>query len=153
MAADQKTASTSGGTARSLQRFFMNGHVSLYRLTGGAIGGGVPGKSFLILTTTGRKSGKERDTPLFYFLDEGNFIVIASNGGAQKHPTWWLNLQANPKGRIQVRKRTISVTARQASGEERKRLWSIISTKYQNFVGYQKKTAREIPIVVLTPDL
>lgn len=150
MAANQKSTPTADGIARSLQRFFMNMHVSVYRWTGGA---GAPGRNFLILTTIGRKSGQERDTPLFYFANEGNFIIIASNGGAQKHPTWWLNLQSNPKARIQLKQRRVSVTAHQAVGEERERLWSIISEKYQNFVGYQKKTPREIPVVVLIPDL
>lgn len=150
MAANQKSTPPTGGIARSLQRFFMNMHVSVYHWTGGA---GATGRNFLILTTIGRKSGQERHTPLFYFANEGNFIIIASNGGAQKHPTWWLNLQSNPKARIQLKQRHISVTAHQAVGEERERLWSIISEKYQNFVGYQKKTPREIPVVVLIPDL
>jgi len=117
-------------------------------LTGGAIGG----KSFLILTTIGRKTGKERDTPLFYFCDGDCFIIIGSNGGAPKHPIWWLNLQTNPRARVQVNKRIISVTAKQADPEESKRLWSIIASKYQNFVEYQKRTTREIPIIILTPD-
>ena len=138
-----------GKVGRNLQRLFMKGHVSLYRRTGGKVGNG---KSFLILTTIGRKSGIERDTPLFFFPDEGRFIVIASNGGAPKHPTWWLNLQSNPKAKIQVRSRVIPVIARQADAEESKRLWTIIADKYKNFVGYQKRTTREIPIIILTPE-
>ncbi len=133
---------------RSLQRLFMKGHVSLYRLTGGKVGGG---EHLLILTTTGRKSGVERDTPLFFFTDEDRYIIIASNGGAPKHPVWWLNLQSNPQAKIQVDSRVISVTAQQADAEERKRLWAIIAEKYKNFVEYQKRADREIPIVVLTP--
>jgi deazaflavin-dependent oxidoreductase (nitroreductase family) len=138
-----------GEVGRRLQRLFMKGHVSLYRLTGGKVGAG---KSLLILTTTGRKSGVERDTPLFFFTDEGHFIIIASNGGAPKHPTWWLNLQSNPHAKIQVRSRVIPVTARQADVEESKRLWAIIGEKYKNFVGYQQRTEREIPIVILVPE-
>ena len=121
---------------RSLQRLFMKGHVSLYRRTGGKVGGS---EHLLILTTTGRKSGVERDTPLFFFSDSDHYIIIASNGGAPKHPVWWLNL------------RVIPVTAQQADPEERKRLWAIISEKYKNFVEYQKRATREIPIVVLMP--
>jgi F420H(2)-dependent quinone reductase len=117
---------------RALQRFFMQGHVSLYRLTGGTVGGGVPGRAFLILTTIGRKSGAARNTPLFYFPDGGRFIVIASNGGAQKHPTWWLNLQSNPQAKVQIGRNVIPVIAKRAEGEEYERLWSIIATKYTN---------------------
>jgi len=137
-----------GGIARSFLRLFMKGHVSLYRLTSGKIGGG---EHHLILTTTGRKSGVERDTPLFFFADADRYIIIASNGGAPKHPVWWLNLQSNPEAKIQVNSRIIPITAQQADAEERKRLWAIISEKYKNFVTYQKRAPREIPIVVLTP--
>jgi len=141
-----------GAVGRAMQRFFMQGHVSLYRLTGGAVGSGIANRSFLILTTRGRKSGIERDTPLFYFPDGDRFIVIASNGGAPRHPTWWLNLQANPQAKVQVKQKVIPVTAKQADQEEHKRLWSIIEARYQNFVGYQKRTTREIPIVIFTPN-
>jgi F420H(2)-dependent quinone reductase len=73
------------GVGKSLQRLFMKGHVSLYRLIGGKVGGG---KHLLVLTTIGRKSGVERDTPLFFFRDGDRFIIIASAGGAPKHPIW-----------------------------------------------------------------
>lgn len=154
MSTDHHTAQPRrvGGIGRVLQRFVMKLHVSLYRFTGGVIGADVAGQSFLILTTVGRKSGQERDTPLFYFTDRDCFIIIASNGGAPKHPIWWLNLQANPHAKVQIKKRIVSVTAKQADPEETKRLWSIIAAKYQNFVEYQKRTTREIPIIVLTPD-
>jgi deazaflavin-dependent oxidoreductase (nitroreductase family) len=138
-----------GGIGKRLQRLFMQGHVSLYRRTGGKIGGG---EHLLILTTTGRKSGVARDTPLFFFRDGEHFIIIASAGGAAKHPTWWLNLQSNPQASIQVGPRLIPVTARQAEAEERQRLWSIIAENYKNFVAYQKRTTREIPVIILTPE-
>src|ERR1700693_3656308 len=86
-----------GGVTKSLARVIMKGHVSLYRLTGGKVGGG---ESHLILTTTGRKSGVERDTPLFFFADGDHYIIIGSMGGAPKHPTWWLNLKSNPQAKI-----------------------------------------------------
>jgi F420H(2)-dependent quinone reductase len=151
MSVDQQATQSSQlrGVGKSLQRLFMRGHVSLYRRTGGKIGGG---KSFLILTTTGRKSGVERDTPLFFFKDAAHFVIIASNGGAPKHPTWWLNLQSNPRAKVQIGSRVIAVTATQADVEESKHLWSIIADKYKNFVEYQKRTPREIPIVILTPE-
>lgn len=144
----QTTQATQGGVGRNLQRLFMRGHVNLYRMSGGKLGGG---KSFLILTTTGRKSGVERDTPLFFFQDGDQFVIIASNGGAAKHPTWWLNLKSNPQAKVQIGSQVIPVTARQADAEESKRLWAIIAENYKNFVGYQQRTTREIPIVLLTP--
>ncbi len=150
MSANQPTTTQSRASkvGRTLQHIFTQGHVSLYRLTDGSLGG----KTTTILTTVGRKSGQERDTPLFHFRDGDHYIVIASNGGAVKHPTWWLNLQANPQAKIQIGKQIIAVTAQQATGDERKRLWSIIEEKYKNFVEYQKRTEREIPIMILTPN-
>jgi deazaflavin-dependent oxidoreductase (nitroreductase family) len=142
-------SSQGGGVRRRLQHFFTQGHASLYRLTGGKVGAG---KSTLILTTTGRKSGIERSTPLFFFADEGRFIIIASNGGAAKHPTWWLNLQSNPHAKIQIRARVIPVSASQADVEERQRLWAIIAEKYTQFVTYQQRTPREIPVIIHTPE-
>lgn len=144
-----KQSTQAGGIGKALQRLFMKGHVSLYRSTGGKLGGG---KSMLILTTTGRKSGVERDTPLFFFPDGEHFIIIASAGGAPKHPTWWLNLKSNPQAKIQIGPRVIPVTAKQADAEESKRLWAIIAENYKNFVAYQKRTTREIPIVILIPE-
>ena len=137
-----------GSVARSLQRLFMKGHVSLFRLTGGKVGGG---EHMLILTTTGRKSGVERDTPLFFFADADRYIVIASNGGAPKHPVWWLNLQHNPQAKIQVGPRVIPVTAQQADPEERKRLWELFVQSYPLGASYPSFTKRHLPIVVLEP--
>jgi F420H(2)-dependent quinone reductase len=136
------------GVGKSLQRLFMKGHVSLYRLTGGKVGGG---EHFLILTTIGRKSGVERDTPLFFFRDRDRFIIVASAGGTPKPPIWWLNLQGNPQTKVQVGAHVIPVTARQADGEEHTRLWSIIAENHKIFVGQQKHTTREFPVIILTP--
>jgi F420H(2)-dependent quinone reductase len=138
----------SAGVGKSLLRLFMKSHVSLYRLTGGKVGGG---KHTLILTTIGRKSGIARNTPLFFFRDKERFIIMASAGGAPKHPVWWLNLQSNPQAKIQIGPRVIPITASLAEGEERERLWSIIAENYKNFVQYQKRTTREIPVIILTP--
>ncbi|GCE15948.1 nitroreductase family deazaflavin-dependent oxidoreductase [Tengunoibacter tsumagoiensis] len=141
---------SSGSLLKNLARFGMKAHVSLYRRTNGKIGGG---PHLLILTTTGRKSGVERDTPLFYFNDGETFIIIASAGGSAKHPTWWLNLKSNPQAKIQVGANILSVTAREAEGDHRARLWSIIEQNYKQFVGYQKRTNRTIPVIVLSPTL
>jgi deazaflavin-dependent oxidoreductase (nitroreductase family) len=136
---------------RALQRFFMDVHIFFYRRTGGGIGGNLAGRSMLLLTTIGRKSGQERITPIFYFSDRDRFVLIASNGGAPQHPQWWRNLQAHPQARVQVGRRIVAVTAQHAVGEERQRLWSLITTRYPEFATYQKRTTRDILVVILTP--
>ena len=107
----------------------------------------------LLLTAIGRKSGQEHVTPMLYFPDGGRFILIASNWGAPNHPQWWLNLQAHPQAKIQVGRKTVTVTATQADAQERQRLWSFATSKYFNFDAYQQRVAREIPVVILTPQL
>jgi F420H(2)-dependent quinone reductase len=143
----------------ALQRFFMNAHVAIYRLTAGKVGGYVSStnprignRAFLLLTTTGRKSGRQRVTPLFYFPDGGNNVVVASNWGASVHPQWWRNLQTNPHARVQIRRQIIPVIARGATSEERARLWAILTARHPDFADYQQKTPRQIPLVILTPN-
>ncbi|GCE30779.1 nitroreductase [Dictyobacter alpinus] len=149
MVSEQKT-SGSAGIPRTLARLFMNGHVSLYRLTGGAIGGKLIGLPALILTTIGRKSGEPRVTPLTYIPDGERYILIASNGGSDRAPTWWLNLVANPEAKIEVGRQKISVRAKTADAQERAILWPRIVAQAPNYGGYQKKTDREIPVIILT---
>ena len=146
-----QSSQRSGNFARAIQRAAMSLHVSLYRLTNGAVGGSMGGHAILILTTTGRKSGKKRATPVQYTIDGDRFIIIASNGGAPKHPTWLFNLRANPQAQIQIGAKTITVNASEASRDERPRLWSQVTSAHQNFAGYQKRTTREIPVIILTP--
>jgi deazaflavin-dependent oxidoreductase (nitroreductase family) len=154
MSTDQNvTARQPGRLETAAQRFIMKTHISLYRITGGAIGSNMSGRSFLLLTTVGRKSGKERITPLQYVPDGKRFLLIASNGGALKHPQWLLNLHGKPQAVVQVGAKTINVTATEASGEERSQLWSLITSRYPNFAGYQQRTTREIPVVILTPNV
>jgi F420H(2)-dependent quinone reductase len=142
---------SSGGVVAALRRFTSGANISLYRLTNGAVGAKMGGRSILLLTTIGRKSGKERVTPLLYLPEGNHFVVIASNWGEANHPMWWLNLQANPRAKIQIGPKIIPVTARQASPEERQRLWPVITSKYSNYADYEKSTTREIPVVILTP--
>lgn len=128
-------------------------HVILYRASGGRIGGHL-GKSaapVLLLTTTGRKTGKRRTTPLLYVMDADRYIIVASVGGAPKHPAWYLNLRSNPEATIQIRNRTLAVTAATAGPEERSRLWAAVTQMYAGYDNYQAKTSREIPLVILTP--
>jgi deazaflavin-dependent oxidoreductase (nitroreductase family) len=157
MSRGQKTTQTThlpstSKISKAFQRFFMRQHVFFYRLSGGRFGGSAPDRSFLILTTTGRKSGQERPTPLFYFPDGDRFIVIASNWGSTSHPVWWLNLQTHPQAKVQIQKKVIPVIGREADPTERKRLWAIVTTEHKEFADYQKKIEREIPVVILTPE-
>ena len=105
----------------------------------------------MLLTTTGRKSGKRRTLPLLYLEESGRYIVIASLGGAPKHPAWYLNLLANPAATIQVGNRRLAVTATIAPPEARARLWPRAMQIYPAYADYRAKTEREIPIVILTP--
>ena len=125
-------------------------HNALYRLTGGKVGGRMGKAPVLLLSVTGRKSGKRRTTPLLYGRDGDNFVVIASMGGAPKHPAWYLNLQGQ-EAEIQVGRAKLRVRAREAEGEERARLWAHMVSLYPAYDSYQKKTSRRIPVVVLEP--
>ena len=108
------------------------------------------GKSpVLLLTTIGRKSGLPRTTPLMYLADGARIILVASNGGAEKHPLWWRNLLANPHAEVQIGREQVRMTARQATPEEHAQLWPRLVAMYGPYADYQKRTSREIPVVVL----
>ena len=127
-------------------------HVDRYVATDGAEGHDWQGTSILVLTTTGRKSGEPRTSALIYAKDGDDYLVIASMGGAPKHPQWYLNITANPEAEIQVKSERVRVTARTAaSGAERDRLWKVMAGPWPNYDTYQARTDREIPVVVLTP--
>ena len=133
-------------------------HVERYRATDGADGHiwtGFDGKGnfpCLLLTTTGRKSGEPRTTPLIYGRDGDGFVVIGSQGGRPDHPSWYLNLAADPAVEVQVAADRFRATARTADATERDRLWSMMAGIYPPYDAYQAKAgdSREIPVVVLT---
>jgi deazaflavin-dependent oxidoreductase (nitroreductase family) len=125
-------------------------HVRVYRETDGERGYDWRGTTILLLTTTGRKSGEERTTPLIHRTDGERFVVIASKGGAPEHPDWYLNLTENPEIEIQVKGERFPVEATTAEGEERERLWKLLNEDWPDYDSYQQKTDREIPVVVLT---
>jgi deazaflavin-dependent oxidoreductase (nitroreductase family) len=126
-------------------------HSSLYRLSGGRVGARIGNAPVLLLTTTGRKSGRSRTQPLLYTRTGDAYAVIASKGGAPAHPLWYLNLKANPDAEITVGSETHKVRARDAEGEERDRLWRALAGVYSGYDRYAQKTARRIPVVVLEP--
>jgi len=127
-------------------------HVRLYRASGGRLGGRFRKTApVLLLTTTGRKTGKQRSTPLLYLEDGNRYAVVASVGGAPTHPAWYLNLRSNPAATIQIGSRKLAVSAETAAPEERARLWAQATQMYRQYDDYQAKTSREIPVVILTP--
>jgi len=126
-------------------------HVDRYLATGGKEGHDWQGTQTLILTTTGRRSGRQRQHPLIYGRHGDDFLVVASKGGAPQHPAWYLNLVADPDVEIQVRDERIRAHARPASREEKPELWSIMTKEWPAYDSYQEKTEREIPVVVLEP--
>lgn len=126
-------------------------HVRVYRETGGEHGYHWRGARILLLTTTGRTSGQPRTMPLIHRVDDGRYVVVASKGGAPDHPAWFRNLEADPEAEIQVRDETIPVVATVAHGEERARLWELMTEEWPAYDDYAVRTDREIPVVVLTP--
>lgn len=124
-------------------------HVRRYLETGGAVGHEWNGVHTLVLTTTGRKSGEKRRSAMIYGQDGGDYVVIASQGGMPTHPNWYLNLVADPDVEVQVAGDRFRARARTAEGDERDRLWSLMTGIWPNFDVYQTRTDRRIPVVVL----
>lgn len=106
----------------------------------------------LLLTTVGRKTGKARTRPLGYFMDGDHYVVVASNAGLDHHPAWYGNLAANPGATVQVMDRRIRVRAETADPAERRRLWAELMRIAPAYGNYEKRTDREIPLVVLHPE-
>jgi F420H(2)-dependent quinone reductase len=125
--------------------------VFLYNVSGGRIGGKMGKVPILLLTTTGRKTGKQRTLPLVYIMDDGAYVVTGSAGGADKHPSWFFNIRSDPQATIQVKDKHIKVTAEIVGPEKKSELWARLVAVAPNFAGYQKRTSREIPMVILRP--
>ena len=124
-------------------------HGGLYRLTGGRIGAHTAGLPVLLLTTTGRKSGKRRTVPLSFLADGDAYVVVGSKGGAPRHPAWFLNLEADPDVDVQIGRERLKLRAHRATAEEAERLWPTILAKAPGYGKYRAKTSREIPLVLL----
>jgi deazaflavin-dependent oxidoreductase (nitroreductase family) len=132
-------------------RGWVNEHIRRYVESGGADGHEwKPGVPTLLLTTTGNKTGLRRRTALIYARDGDNHVVVASNGGSAGHPAWYRNLDTDPHVHVQVGAAEFEATARTATGEERARLWPLVTKVWPAYDEYQAKTEREIPVVVLT---
>jgi len=125
-------------------------HVRRYRETAGDVGHvWKEGSTVLLLTTTGRTTGEKHTTPLIYARDGDNYVIVASKGGAPAHPGWYRNLAKDPEVEVQVLGEVFPARARTAEGEERERLWRKANEVWPHYEEYQRKTDREIPVVVL----
>jgi deazaflavin-dependent oxidoreductase (nitroreductase family) len=124
-------------------------HRGLYRLSRGRIGAHIWTLPVVLLTTTGRTTGKPRTVPLCALPDGPDYIVIASFGGMDRPPAWWLNLERTPDATLQIGLERLAVTARTTSGDERERLWTRVVERAPGYLNYARRTTREIPVVVL----
>ncbi|MGI9647100.1 MAG: nitroreductase family deazaflavin-dependent oxidoreductase [Acidimicrobiia bacterium] len=135
------------GIGKTIFQVMNTGHARWYQATGGRFAG----KHLLLLTTTGRKTGRARTVPLRAVEDGDNLLVAGSVGGAPNHPGWYYNLVADPAVSVQVGKKVEGRTARVTEGEERDRLWQMFVDADKRFASYESKTDRVIPVVVLEP--
>jgi deazaflavin-dependent oxidoreductase (nitroreductase family) len=126
-------------------------HAVLYRSTGGILGGRLVGNDMLLLTTQGRRSGEPHTVPLLFVRDAARLIVIASFGGRDRHPDWYLNLTGDPSVKVRVGGRPRVMVARTATAGEREAWWPRIVEAYGEYARYQARTERLIPVVFLDP--
>jgi deazaflavin-dependent oxidoreductase (nitroreductase family) len=124
-------------------------HVERYRATDGEEGHYWREALVLLLTTTGHKSGEKRTTPLVYGRRGDKVMLVASNGGAPQHPPWYLNLKADPEVEVQIKGERFKARARDATPEERPELWRTMAGYYPPYDDYERRTEREIPVIVL----
>ena len=136
---------------REGQRFFTGLHARVYRLTRGRVGSRIGQVENVLLTTTGRRTGRTRTTPLGVLPDGDRLVLVASNGGAPRHPDWYLNLRANPDVTVQRGATVLRMHARTATPQERDALWPKVVQRYAGYDRYQRRSTREIPLVICEP--
>jgi len=132
-------------------RYLGGVHRALYSASGGRIGSRIWGLEIVLLTTTGRRSGRARTVPLCSLRDGDSFVVIGSYGGLDRSPSWWLNLRHEPRATVQLGRTRHDVMAREAQSGERERLWTQLTARAPGYLDYQRRTTRLIPIVLLEP--
>jgi F420H(2)-dependent quinone reductase len=150
MSSDEKLAGKVSQT-KWIVRFFTWLNVALYRASGGRLMNRMEGGPVCLVTMTGRKSGKRKTIALMYTADEDKVLLVASLGGAPRHPAWYYNLKAQPEIEIQLGAVQRKMLAHEASSDERRVLWPKVVACYGSFADYQQKTTREIPIFVCSP--
>lgn len=152
MRADERQRRNDNGSrAPRGSRLFLRAHVRLYRATGGLLGHWLGRQRCLLLTTTGRKTGRSRTQPLSYFRLDGRVYVVASNWGGDLPPAWYLNLATQPRVAVQLKRARWDALAGAVTPEERARLWPRLVARNLLFARYQQASAREIPVVLLRP--
>lgn len=124
-------------------------HTFLYRVSGGRFTYSLLGRGMLLLTTTGRNTGRQYTTPLQYYKDGRDIIVVGSNAGNPRHTDWWLNLLADPEADVQIKRKKRPVRAEEVLGQERERLWALLVEWYPSYSKYQRRTERRVPVVKL----
>ena len=127
------------------------GNTWIYRLSSGRLGGKIQNAPVALLTTTGRKTGEPRVSPLLYLREGNRVILVASRGGSDKHPLWYLNLKANPKVTVQIKDEVLQLQARDATEAEREEYWPKLVAMYPSFDDYKSWTDRVIPVVICDP--
>ncbi len=130
---------------------FVAANALIYRLSNGRLGSRMGKQAVLLLHTVGRSSGKPYVTPLAYYRDGANYLVVASNWGEKDQPDWFRNLMQKPQTTIQVKDQTIAVKARQIAGKEYDRLWNLVAKQNPQYLTYQRQVQRRIPVITLTP--
>jgi deazaflavin-dependent oxidoreductase (nitroreductase family) len=148
---ERSTERDLSGPARLALKLGSSAHAGVYRATGGKLFGRMGKSPILLLNTVGRKTGRKRTSPLLYVMDGEDFVIIASKGGAAAHPAWYLNLRANPEATVEIGDREVQVEAEVADPEEKTRLWQKMVEMYPAYDDYQRKTGREIPLLILHP--
>lgn len=127
-------------------------NVWVYRLTGGRLGGTfLRGAPICLVTTTGKRSGQPRTVALLYLADDADVVLVASKGGMAKSPAWYFNMLANPEVDVQIATTTRRMRARRASDAEKAALWPRLVAMYHDYDDYQKRTTRNIPVMILSP--
>jgi F420H(2)-dependent quinone reductase len=126
-------------------------NVAAYRRSGGRFGGTIKGAPVLLLDHVGRKSGVARTSPVLYLADGDDLVIVASRGGSEAMPAWWLNLRAHPNTTVQVGSDRRAVLARQATPDEKQALWPRLVQMYDDYAVYQRRTDRDIPVIILSP--
>lgn len=137
------------GIVRALGRTAGALHRGLYRTSSGKLGGSIRGVPVLLLTTRGRKSGRVYTWPVCYVVEGENLLLVASAGGMPRNPAWYHNLLANPNVTIEIGKQSLKMVAEPQEGSARDAYWARVVREYPLFEGYQRKVARQIPVVLL----
>ncbi len=135
-----------------LMQFFTAMHVFFYRLSGGKLGGRMGAGKILLLDSIGRKSGRTRTNPVMYFRDGASYVVAVSAGGSPHNPGWFYNLKDARNTSIQVNEQKLAVSIEVASPVKREELWSRLVSEMPQFKGYETRTTRKIPMLILKPE-